>query len=129
MAHDATQAAESWLDKIKLKLESFARDLDLSWAKATEFGIAAFIGFIFGFAVKKYARHVIVYLLFFGIGLLLLQHLQVITIDFEKLKSLIGITPTENLEGTLSEYFEWAKSHILTVIIGGIGFGVGYKVG
>lgn len=86
------------------------------------------IGFLGGFIFKKYARGFILYALIFGGLIYGLHYLGVITIDWSKLKDLIGMT--SDATGFSAEpYMAWAREHIMQVIIGFIGFVVGYSVG
>lgn len=122
---DTTQ---SWLETVRLKFTEFIEGLGLSSARVIELLIAFGIGLVAGFIFNKIGRQVILGLVLLAVLVLGLQYLGIVTIDWSHLKQLIGIAPTQTLEGLMTDSFAWIKSHLLTVIVGGIGFLAGYKI-
>lgn len=125
---ETTQAAQSWFETIKNKIQSFLESLKLNHQTIIEyaayFGVAFFSGFIF----KKYARGFLLYALIFGGLMFGLHYFGIIAIDWAKLKEFIGMVPTDDTF-SMDPYMQWAKSHITQLIIGIIGFIIGYLVG
>ncbi|MEX0940452.1 MAG: FUN14 domain-containing protein [Candidatus Babeliales bacterium] len=125
----ATQTAQGWFEVIKVKFNEFANQFDLTWAKLTEFGVAFGLGVLFGFLFKRFGRQVILLFIIAAVILIGLDYFNVITIEWQSLRNIFGTAPTTNLENIIQDYVNWAKKHIVGVIIGLIGFIIGYKIG
>lgn len=125
---EATQQAQSWLEVIKEKIQSFFNSLNLNQKNLVEYLSYFGIGILAGVIFKKFARAFILYALIFGGLLYGLHYFDVITFDWTKLKDLIGMAPGDSGFST-EPYMAWAREHIMQLIIGIIGFAVGYSIG
>ncbi len=126
---EATQQAQGWFEVMKEKVQSFFNSLNLNQQNLVEYLSYFGIGFLGGFIFKKYARGFILYALIFGGLLYGLHYFGVITIDWTKLKEFIGMAPGNGAGFTAEPYMTWARGHIMQLVIGIIGFVVGYNVG
>lgn len=122
-------AQQGWLDTIKNKFEAFIQQFEFSWAKVTEYGIALGGGIVCGFLVRRYGKQTILILLVLAALLGSFVYFEVITIDWPKVKELIGIAPANTIEAFFKSYLQWAQAHFITVIMSIVGFIIGYKIG
>ena len=129
MEAETKQATQGWLDTIKNQFEGITQQFELSWAKVTEYGIAFGGGMLVGFLVKRYGRQTILTILAFAAVLAGLNYFELVTIDWIKVKEFIGLAPAETVEAFFKDYWQWATSHIISVVVSILGFIVGYKVG
>jgi len=127
-ANAATETAKGWFETLKAKVQSFFDNLNLNQQTLVEYAAYFGVGFFSGFIFKKYARGFILYALIFGGLLYGLHYFEIITIDWTKLKDLIGMTHTDTGDA-MAPYIKWAREHIMQLIIGIIGFVIGYNVG
>jgi len=125
---EATQQAQGWFEGAKEKITSFFNNLNLNQQTLVEYLSYFGIGFLAGFIFKKYARGFILYALIFGGLIYALHYFGVVTIDWTKLKELIGMS-AETGGFQTEPYMAWARKHIMQLLIGLIGFAVGYTVG
>lgn len=123
------QMARGWFESIKSKFQEFIQQLDLSWPKMTEYGIALGSGFFAGFLVKRYGRQAIITFIIFGGVLFGLHYFEIITIDWMKVKEFSGFAPTGTIETFFQDYWQWAKMHVITVTVAIVGFLIGFKIG
>ena len=123
------QATQGWLDTLKNQFENITRQFEFSWAKVSEYGIALGGGIFVGFIVRRYGRQAIITFIAFAALLGGLHYLQLITIDWPKVKEFVGLAPAETVEVFFKDYWQWAQSHIVAVIVSIVGFIVGYKIG
>ncbi len=125
----AAEQAQNWFEKAKVKVEETFNQLNLSNSSMTELGIALGIGFVVGFFLKKMGRPVIILLLVMALGLIALQYAGVITIDWLKIRTVFGMTATEQLNEIAQSWYAWGKVHLMMVISGVVGFLIGYNIG
>lgn len=122
-----------FLAKIKstLSLDNISQKLHLSKDKLIELGLYLGIGFISGYLIKKYSQYV-VSLVVLIIGLVVLQQLDLlmITVNADKVRSLLGIYPPTTVDASLlTTYWEWVRLNFSIVLSFSIGFLCGLKVG
>ena len=124
-----SQVNQSWFDMIKEKL-----NIDEIKAYFTDLSIAHIFlyfgsGFLSGFLFKKFGKYLI-FTLIVGTALIYgLHYLQVISLDIERLRNLIGLNPNDTLDIVIRYYLDWILNHIVYSILCVIGFIVGYKIG
>ncbi|OQA33455.1 MAG: hypothetical protein BWY54_00971 [Candidatus Dependentiae bacterium ADurb.Bin331] len=61
--------------------------------------------------------------------LLVLHYMSVITIDWPRIKSMIGLSPDQDFQEALNNGISWAKLHVLAVGVGGVAFFLGFIIG
>lgn len=126
--NEASEQAQGWLEVIKEKIYSFFASLNLNQQRMVEYASYFGIGILAGVIFKKFARSFILYSLIIGGLLYALHYFGVITFDWSKLKDLIGMSSGES-SFSMEPYMSWAREHIMQLIIGLIGFAVGYSIG
>ena len=95
-----------------------------------EMGIYLGIGFLVGFALKKYSKYVLVALLCIA-GLIVLQQFEFVSIGFNtvKIQDMFGIKSAQMDTDMMTMYWQWIKLNASIVISFSIGFLFGLKVG
>ena len=124
-----TKQASGWLDSIKDSFENLFNQLEFSWAKITEYGVALGGGILVGFLVRRFGRQTIIIFIVFIAVLAGLNYFELIAIDWTKVKEFVGLAPAETVEAFFKDYWQWAKIHIVAVIVSVVGFVIGYKIG
>lgn len=122
---------QGWWNSFKenLSLDQLSKKFDFSLNNLIEVSAYLVIGFISGFLIKKYGRFVIVILLVAGLSMGVLAHFNVITIDWVKIKMLLGISEIHTLDNVRQVYSAWIKEHIVAIISVIIGFLIGHRAG
>lgn len=123
--------AKTFADKVKdfFQLDKLAESLDLSTPKLIKMGAYAAVGFLLGFFLKKYGRSLFIVLTVFAALLYVLSYSDVITINWDQARDVIGLAPTETFDSILQTAWQYIQQQALLVICGLVGFIIGYKVG
>lgn len=124
-----TEDVKGWVASAKDKAEGFIKGFNFSSEHVTELGVAAALGFALGFFIKKFGRPVIVLFIFMMLGVLVLQHADVVIVDWAKIKNFIGIAPVVPFNAVAESWYVWVKEHAEVVVSGTVGFLIGYKIG
>ncbi len=106
----------SWFSIVRSKLESWYSALNLNFNTIVQLTLYCVLGFMIGFLSKRYCKFLIFFLIFSTLLLWGLHRLDVISFDIIKLKSLLGILPTDTFDSTMRTWFEWIKVHMLISI-------------
>lgn len=123
------KSPQNWFQVMQAQLDQIAHKLGVSSSLFTEGAIAIVSGFVIGFIAKKYGRPVLSSLILLAAFLALLNHFSIITIEWSKIKALIGLSQDETMQSVMSHMVDWTREHILPVAIGGIAFFIGYTIG
>ena len=122
----AESAKKFWCD---LDLKKWAEDVGGSSAEAIQaaiyFGLSLAIGYLF----KKYFKLVFVCLLVSAFLIKALEFAQLLTINWDAIKSVLGITSSSDFNTSLNAWFGWIRGNLLLFISSVVGFLVGYKLG
>ncbi|KKP35664.1 MAG: hypothetical protein UR26_C0003G0137 [candidate division TM6 bacterium GW2011_GWF2_32_72] len=126
-------SGKGWLDSLKQSLswEQLEAKYGITQARLIEFASYFGIGFFAGFLFKKYFLQVLFYVLLITAVLFGLYYFDLITIDWTKVKALLGIkeVSVEATSTVANKYFEWAKANIVLIISAFLGFILGFKLG
>lgn len=87
------------------------------------------LGMLFGFLAKIMGRYFIFAVLVALIAAWVAMHYGVITFDPEKLKAVLGMSPTITFSDVMSMIFAWMKEHSIGCLSMIIGFIIGWKLG
>lgn len=128
-AQSKTNSVTGWFEQIKVKFNTWYKNLDTSTYKIIEAIAYLCVGFFAGFFVKKFAKEVILCLVILFFSLFLLDHFHLITIDWNKIREFTGISPADTIGELLKNYYAWLKLNIVLVISVVVGFLIGYKLG
>jgi uncharacterized membrane protein (Fun14 family) len=105
--------------------------LKMSQDKILQYGIAAGVGFLVGFLLKKFSSYVA--LIIAGCLLVtVLCHFGVmnIAIDWAKMQSMIGLEPIEFTDQNILELvWQWVRLNIVMTLCALGGFFIGLKIG
>jgi len=130
----AGEYINSFTDNIKqfwqnLDLKKWAQDVGGSSAEAVQaavfFGLSLAIGFLF----KKYFKFVFVCLIVAAFIIKGMEFTKLLTIDWDAIKTMFGLSSSSDFNGTLNLGFEWIRKNLLLFISSVVGFLVGYKLG
>lgn len=117
--------------KEKIGVDSIAGYVRTSRERIIDICLAAGIGFLFGFFLRKYSTYVAL-LILIGIAVSFLNYYGVlnIAIDWTRAQEVLGVQQIQfNDGGILSFVFEWIKANIVISISLGVGFLIGLRVG
>jgi uncharacterized membrane protein (Fun14 family) len=124
----------SWFEKIKesLHLDTLAEKIKANKAVFIDIGIFSLAGFIAGFVTKRYGNYMIA-LVLFVVGLLILQHVDLIhiSINWTNVEQVFGIQKNPAVEGgaLLTVFWEWIKANVVRLVSLIIGFLIGLRCG
>jgi uncharacterized membrane protein (Fun14 family) len=116
--HRAKTSALDWLNS-----------LDLNSRKVIEIVSFFGIGFFSGFLLKKYFRYVLLSLIVLTVVAFILENSSIIHIDWNRVRSILGIASTDTIDSIFYVSFDWVKANVVSSISALIGFVIGYKVG
>lgn len=128
MKNDDMQAAKGWFDTIKDSIQQFLKQFELSWQQASEWGVAFVLGLIAGFLTNRYGKQVLFLLVLFVVALISLEYFNIIFIDWQALRDSFGFKASDTLDKFMQQLLAWIRMHIIVVIIGIVGFLIGYKI-
>lgn len=86
-------------------------------------------GFLSGFLCKKFGKYFFFTLVVGSIAIYLLQYAHVISLDMDRLRSLLGLTQEDSIDAIIRHYFDWISNNLIYSILTAIGFIIGYKIG
>lgn len=92
-----------------------------------QLGAGGFLGFVVGYSVKKMIKILAIVAGLFTVGLLLLEYVGVINVNYDKLLEMV-----ESLTGTVGQSSDWLAPVLARLPFAGsfvIGAAVGLKVG
>lgn len=126
-----TPAAElGWWDQLKAKFDGdWLKQFDFSTQSLIEIATYCGIGFLLGFLVKRYGRVVVTIMISLAVIFGILSYLQIISIDWVQIRSLMGIDESASLDTLFQTIVTWIKDHVKIVVSALFGFFVGYKAG
>ncbi|MBI2775099.1 hypothetical protein HYX58_03785 [Candidatus Dependentiae bacterium] len=122
-------STNNWFGIAKEKIDEGARKLNISSSTITESAIALGSGFIIGYLAKKYGRPILASTFLLIVVLVILNHFSVITIEWSKIKALLGLSPNEDVHAILNNMGQWIKDHTIAVVVGAVAFLIGYSIG
>lgn len=85
-------------------------------------------GFIFGFLVKYGGRLFFLLLVGAGLALWALDYLQVLTVHYSTLKSLLGLPADSTMQSVLTNAFDWIRIHKIESLAAFFGFILAWKL-
>lgn len=121
--------ATGLLERAKEFIDQFSRKIGVSGDRSVEFLSYFGFGFLVGYFFKKFSTHVFIALGAFVLGLLALETVNVIVIDWAQVRALTGIGPSDTIGALATNYFEWLKAHVAVVAVTFVGFLIGHRVG
>lgn len=120
---------QSWFEVVKEKIQAGADRLNISMDSITESAIAFGAGFAAGYLTKKFGRSLLFLTVLLFAVLVVLHYVSIITIDWPRIKTMIGLSPDQDFQEALNNGISWAKAHVLAVGVGGVAFFLGFIIG
>lgn len=120
---------QSWYEGFKATLKNWYAKLNLSNDRLIEIAGYFIVGFISGFLFKKSIRFLFFFLLIFIIAIVLMDSFGLININWNNVRELTGIGPSDTVGGIFSNFLHWIKINIVMVLSAFIGFLIGYMIG
>lgn len=130
MTAPAPATQQGWWEQLQNKLDSeWLEQFDLSTQSIVEIAAYCGIGFLIGFLAKRYGRTLFVTVAAAAVLLWVLSYVAIVSVHWEQLRLLLGISEAATFETFLQSSIGWVKDHVRAVVSGLIGFFVGYKAG
>jgi uncharacterized membrane protein (Fun14 family) len=120
------ESSEGILHSLNAKITQFFSGLPTYASDILIFGP---LGMLFGFLAKIMGRYFVFAVLVAIIAAWVAMYYGVITFDVEKLKALLGMSPTITFSDVMGMLFAWMKEHVVGCISMIIGFIIGWKIG
>lgn len=119
----------SIIEKSKIWIQDWFNKLDISTSKMLELLAYFGVGFFVGFLLKKYFKYIFIAILILALSLFVLQNINVVSIDWMKIRQITGVSPEDTIGSLFQVYLEWVKQNILIISTGFVGLLIGYKIG
>lgn len=100
--------------------------MNINWTDIVTFFAG---GILFGFLCKRYLKDVITWFLVGLVLVILLDYVGIVSIKWETIQSVFGVSPAATVDGWLQASLAWARCNVLLVVSFVIGFTIGLKVG
>lgn len=110
-------------------LKAWAETVGGTSADAVEAAVYFGLSFGIGFFFKKYFKFVFLCLIIAAFLIKALEYGNFLIIDWQMIKTSLGITPTTDINTMINQGFDWIKNHLLLFVTTVVGFLVGYKLG
>lgn len=110
--------SQSWFDNVWQKLG----DWNISKGFLVELLVFLLCGFIIGFVLKNFGRHIILIIIGSIISIWLLEMFQIISINYSAIESIVGASPHATISELLSFLLTWVKEHIAQCVAAILGF-------
>ncbi len=125
-----TQSQTSFMGTIKsLNPRVLYRNIQLMNINWVDLGTFFASGILFGFLCKRYLKDVITWLLVCLVLVILLDYVGIVSIKWETIQGVLGVSPAATVDAWLQSGFAWVKCNVIFVISFVIGFTIGIKVG
>lgn len=119
-----------WWDQLKAKFDGdWIKQFDFSTQALIELAAYCGIGFLLGFLVKRYGRAVTTIVISLVVIFGALSYLQLISINWEQVRTVMGIDESASLDTLFQTIVMWVKDHVKIVVSALFGFFIGYKAG
>lgn len=122
----AVESSEGICHSVSAKVNHFFSGLPTYASDILMFGP---LGMLFGFLAKVMGRYFVFALLVALIAAWVAIHYGVITFDEEKLKALLGMSPSITFSDVMNMLFAWMKEHVAGCVAMIVGFIIGWKLG
>lgn len=130
MNQEQAAASKGMLEKLKEYADpkELQSRLGLSYENVIHVLTYGGIGFVAGFLFKKFGRLFVMSVVIVGAALLALSYLDMVSLNFDKFRSLLGISGADTVESVARHYYDLVRSNLLATVSGAVGFFIGYKV-
>lgn len=105
------------------------KHFDFSYATMATAFFYGGAGFVAGFLLQKFGKCIVFTIIVGGAILYMLHHFNIIMLDIEQLRALLGLAQNDTISSVAQNYFNWMWNHLLYTVSAFLGFILGYKVG
>lgn len=113
----------------KLSVENFWSKLNITSSDIIQFVSCFGIGFLIGLFLKRYVKYFVMFLICAALLLAVLQYFNIISINLEQIKILLGFSQTATFESIMQAVLIGIREHAIAVGCGILGCLLGFKVG
>lgn len=113
----------------KLNIESFWSNLNITSSDVVQFISCFGIGFLIGLFFKRYIKYFVMLVIAAVLLLAILQYFNIININHEQIKILLGFSQTATFESIMQTVLIGIRKHAIQVGCGILGYLLGFKVG
>lgn len=117
------------ISNAKLNVENFWSKLNITSSDIIQFVSCFGIGFLTGLFLKRYVKYFIMFLICAVLLLAILQYFNIIKINHEQIKILLGFSQTATFESIMQTVLIQIRVHAISVGCGILGCLLGFKVG
>lgn len=113
----------------KQSVENFWSKLNITSSDIIRFVSCFGIGFLVGLFLKRYVKYFVIFVLCAILLLAVLQYFNIITINQEQIKALLGFSQTATFESMMKTILTGMHVHAISIGCGILGCLLGFKVG
>jgi len=117
------------ISNVKLSVENFWSKLNITSSDIIRFVSCFGIGFLIGLFLKRYIKYFILFLLCAVLLLAVLQYFNIININYEQIKLLLGFSKTATIESIIQTVLVDIREHSIAIACGILGCLLGFKLG
>ena len=117
------------INNIKQTLENFWDKLNITIVDIIEFVSCFGIGFLLGLILKRYLKYFILLTIFSILLIVFLKYLNVICIDCEQIKVILGFSQTSTCDEMIQKILILIKQNSIAVVCTVLGCLLGFQVG
>ncbi len=122
-----------FMDKVRMwwgefNLQTLSEKVGGSSAEAIHAAVYFGVAFISGFLFKKYAKFLLLTLIFMVVTLKVMEYNNLISFHWDTLQTMTGIEVPLDFNFVMKTSFAWVKQNILLTVAAALGFLVGYKL-
>ena len=113
----------------KIDLKKWSQDIGGSSAEAIHAALYFLLAFGLGFLLKKYCKYLISGIVIALIAIKFLEYNKILTIDWQAVKAMTGVSSTADLNAFANAGIVWVKANIFLFGASVIGVLLGYRLG
>ena len=127
-----TPKPHSWIDTLasKVNFDTFLKRFHITTAVVLETFSYFTVGVLLGIVVKRYLKQIIILVIALLVLIKTFEYMGVgaMTLNWIRIKALIGIGPQDTLDSVVRFYTLWVQTHVRHVVSLMIGLLVGIKL-
>ncbi len=120
---------KDFISNAKHSIENFWSKLNITSSDMIRFVSCFGIGFLIGLFLKRYVKYFVLFVLCAVLLLAALQYFNVIAIQYEQIRLLLGFSETETFESIMQSILVGVRVHAISIGCGILGCLLGFKVG
>ena len=117
------------MSNVKQSVENFWSKLNITSSDIVRYVSCFGIGFLIGLFLKRYVKYFVMFLLCTILLLTVLQYFNIISINHEQIKALLGFSQKATFESIIQAGLVGIRVHAIAIGCGILGCLLGFKVG